>query len=246
MKRFFREELSFELAKTLSVAKDKCLCCGADVFDEIAICGECEKEFVFNNEKTCQRCGCKILGEADFCGVCGTTQRSFDRGFSVFVYQKEIVKIIHEIKFRNQSQHCFPLAKFLVEKAMNEHIDFDLVTYVPMTQTAKNNRGFNQAELLAQSFCNILKIPFEKDILLKTRDTKRQETLAFAQRQKNVENCFKVAKKELVKGKNVLLIDDVRTTGATSNECSIALKKAKCNKVYVLTVASVVSQLDFE
>lgn len=247
MKSFSVEKLTREFRRTLSDERQRCILCGRDVFDnKEGICPTCASQFTYNGKKTCQKCGSALSGEADFCGHCSYTEAFFDRAYSVFVYEKAIVEIIHKVKFGKKGALCESLAQLLVTKALLNGIDFDVVAFVPMTAKEKKRRGFNQSELLAQFFCDILALPFEKDILVKTKDNSVQSELAYKQRQDNVRGCFTVVNKDAVTGKKILLIDDVRTTGATTNECGRVLKKAKADKVYVLTLASVGYKLDFE
>ena len=145
-------------------------------------------------------------------------------------------KAILEMKFRNVATNALPLARYLVQCANANDVHFDAVTYVPMTAQAKKRRGYNQAQLLAQNFCDILNLPPPETLLKKVKETQRQEKLGKRERKENLIAAF-AATCDL-HGKTVLLIDDIKTTGATLNECAKALKKKGATKVVCLTVAS--------
>ena len=111
----------------------------------------------------------------------------------------------------------------------------DLVIPAPMSKKSLNRRGFNQAELLCDSF-EKHGIKIERDCVVKALETENQATLSFEERQTNLVGAFKVIKKDIVKNKNVLFVDDIFTTGATASEVSMALKKAGAKSVDVLTL----------
>ncbi len=234
MKKFWKikEILQDALAPTF-----KCMNCGADVFDETGFCQNCLKEVVFNNGKTCRRCGVAIYGDEDYCGNCAFDKIYFDRAFSPFSYQGAVQKALLNLKFHHIATNAKVLARYLVYMAMAYGLQYDLVTFVPMTEKAQKVRGYNQAELLAKYFCDILDVS-DKFVcaLCKMKDTERQESLGKRERKENLVGAFSA--QGFVKGKVVLLIDDIKTTGATLNECAKALKKKGATKVICITVAS--------
>jgi ComF family protein len=122
-----------------------------------------------------------------------------------------------------------PLCRELVEAA-------DLVAPVPLHPRRLKQRGFNQALLLAQAFPEV---HLERELVTRVRHTPPQTGLNAKERRDNVKGAFTVSRPDLVKGKNILLIDDVFTTGATVKECARVLRKAGAHQVDVLTVARV-------
>ena len=107
-----------------------------------------------------------------------------------------------------------------------------------MTAKAQKNRGYNQSKVLAEMLSKKVKIDLI-DCLVKTKETERQAKLDRNQRMKNLEGVFRVTSRKLIKEKSVLIIDDVATTGATSENIAKILKRAGASKVFLLTVASV-------
>jgi len=116
----------------------------------------------------------------------------------------------------------------------------DCAAPVPLHDKRRNVRGYNQAELYAKELAALYKIPFAADALMRVRDTAPQSGLNADERRKNVEGAFRVneARADFINGKTVLLADDIRTTGSTLNECSIALKNAGARAVYCVTFAA--------
>lgn len=223
----------------------KCLNCGKDLEKkkDIEFCDECLGKLAFIDEnKVCQKCGCPTMGEAKFCLRCKETKRQFKVAKSVFKYDGIVRKLVINFKFNNKPYIKNTFAHLLLEKFKKLDWDIDVVTFVPATRKKIKKRGYNQAEILCRAFCDIA--GFEcVETLEKIMDRKSQVELTFKQRQENLEKSFAVIDKNLVRGKNVLLIDDVFTTGATADACSVALMRAKCKSVYVLTLAHTV--LDF-
>ena len=106
-----------------------------------------------------------------------------------------------------------------------------------MHKLKKSVRGYNQSELVANEIAKQMELPFEKTVLIKTKNTKVQSTLTKTQRIENVKNAFFVTDTTKVKDKKVVLIDDIYTTGCTVNECSKVLKQAGAKEICVVTIA---------
>ena len=112
----------------------------------------------------------------------------------------------------------------------------DWICYVPLFSTREKDRGYNQSRELAINLSALTNIEIFHNIE-RIRDTPTQTKLSRRERQENVKDCFKVTNPKPIKNLNILLIDDVFTSGSTTNEISKQLKKSGVNKVYVLTVA---------
>lgn len=114
---------------------------------------------------------------------------------------------------------------------------YDIVISVPVSRRRKMERGYNQSELIAKDICKKLNKKYSRDILIKTKNTTAQSTLNKEQRKENAKGVYEIRKQDKIKGKKVLLIDDIYTTGSTVNECSRALKQANPKEIGVATVA---------
>lgn len=235
-----RADKSRGLSRFFGAHRFTCVCCGADVFDDSGICDFCLPRLLFNNGKTCARCGA-ALGDVDnrFCAACEKFDEVFfDGAASAFVYGGETSRLILKMKYGGAKYLSEFFARFMAKKFFTLSVGFDLAIPVPMTKSAKKKRGYNQAELLTAEFCDIIEADFRFDLLEKVRETPQQETLGFKQRRENLKGAFSAKRDAALEGKRILLIDDVKTTGATINLCAKALKKAGAAYVLALTAAS--------
>ena len=214
----------------------RCLNCGRDVFDDTGFCPDCSKLLPFNNGKTCPRCGVGIDGDETYCGHCALEKVHFDKAYSAFHYDGIIKKAIVKMKFYNLGSYANTLAYYLVFLAKKHNLKFDVVTFAPMSKKSLKARRYNQAQLLANAFCEILDTNDPVEALVKIKDTTPQEKLTRSERKQNLVGAYKINAD--VKGKIVLVIDDVKTTGSTLNECAKVLKHAGATTVICLTVAS--------
>lgn len=214
-----------------------CLACDKDVFDGLGFCDSCKDSVVYNNGKTCMRCGVAIDGEEDYCGNCAFDKVYFDRAYSVFSYEGAVRQAILNMKFHNRGTNADVLAKYLVFLAAHYNIEYDCVTFAPMSAKSIKKRGYNQAQLLAKQFCDILELDDKLiEAIVKVRDTEPQENLSRIDRKENLIGAYRINAD--VKGKRVLVIDDIKTTGATLNECAKVLKRAGATSVVGITVAA--------
>ena len=236
-KRTFRFRLAAWLSELIAPVESRCLNCGREVFDGLGFCPECKKEVNFNNVKTCKRCGVGLDGAEDYCGYCAFEKVYFDRAFSVLEYDGAVRAAILRFKFDGCGNFARIFAKYLAFAVQHQGVEFDVVTYAPMTNKAKRKRGYNQAQLLANYFCDILGCEEKSaNAIEKIKETEPQEKLGKEERKSNLVGAYRCVAD--VKGKRVLVIDDIKTTGATLNECAKVLKRAGAVNVVGLTVAS--------
>ena len=215
----------------------RCVVCKREKFNDGFVCESCEKVLPYI-EKRCKHCGRALLRNADVCDECRGELISFNQAVSVFDYGESIATLIRNFKYEGQRYLKEYFGEKLYTCFINSNINCDIVTYVPMSSKEYKKRGYNQAELLAKEFIKRTKYPIFNG-LIKRKETKRQAGLNFKERLENLESAFAVKNKKTINGKNVLLIDDVLTTGATAERVSATLKRAGALRVYVLTVASV-------
>ena len=115
----------------------------------------------------------------------------------------------------------------------------DCVVCVPSSAERMKLRGYNQSFLLAKEFAKLVDLPFYDDVIQKAVDTISQVGLSRKERKENLKGSFKITQKDKIKGKKVLIIDDVMTTGTTVDVLAERLKNAGAMEVYALTVASI-------
>jgi ComF family protein len=158
--------------------------------------------------------------------------------------------VIHCFKYKGKIQLARPLGELLLT-AFTRFWDIDsidIILPVPLHASRLRQRGFNQAGLLLRNwyeisdrrFCNLSHIQIADGILIRTTATAPQSALGRAQRSRNIKNAFGLDGQEKIRGKKILLVDDVYTTGATVNECGRLLLNSGARGVDVLTLARAV------
>lgn len=219
-----------------------CDLCGKEVFSGERVCTDCIKALPLNNGAICPFCGRKV-GEAGACLDCKEKPLGAEKARSVCVHEGKAAETVLRYK-RGARYFCRTFAYLALPVLQREFADADFLTFVPMTKKAVKKRGYNQAQLFGEQLARLSGKPLY-EVLVKKKDTEQQKSLGRREREENLTGCFGVTGKETVKGKKVLLIDDVMTTGATVGEISSVLKKAGAASVYVLTVTSVTRPLPF-
>ena len=156
---------------------------------------------------------------------------------SAFSYEYPMSKLVKDAKYNNAKY----LIEFFAEQLSNvyfqNYFNADYLVYIPMTEKAKKKRGYNQSLILAEKLSGLINVPVLHAVK-KVKETERQATLSRAERLKNLDNAFRVVDKKSVKDKNILIIDDVSTTGATAQIIANRLKNAGAKTVNLITVCS--------
>ena len=215
-----------------------CVCCGREVFDEEDFCQHCLKSFPFNHKECCQICGRQVKEEVEICEECRQDRPIYTMAKSSFVYSDEIRKLLY--RFKNGDRYLADaFAPFADYFLASEIFDVDYLVYVPMYTKDERRRGYNQAEYLAKAISARCNIPVASDKIIKIRQTMTQKSLKKSGRMQNLKESFVIVEKEFFEGKRILLIDDILTTGATSETITKVLKEGGCSKVYLYTIASV-------
>jgi len=217
--------------------------------------------FDFILPRFCCSCRNKLTSEEDtMCRTClsliqiSTAERlhrEFDRKFSdkniisefyspfVFEKDKELQHAIHGLKYDKKFPVGIFLGKVLASEIKINHANWqlDLIIPIPLHNLKKAERGYNQAYYLAKGVGQILKVKVLDRIVKRIKYTESQTKMNLNEREENISGAFKVKKKNVVIGKNILLLDDVITTGATISECGKILLEAGANKIYAASIA---------
>jgi len=219
-----------------------CLFCGATVGEDapVAVCPACEAQIQWVASPLCTCCG-KVFASRDgadrVCGECQKKPPPCTRARAAVLYAEPVSQAITRFKFGRQMA-CLPVMQHWLRRPLCLELAAaaDLAAPVPLHRKRLKNRGFNQSLYLAQAFPQI---PLAREALVRTRHTRPQVGLNDKERRDNVKGAFAVPDPALVKGKHVLLVDDLYTTGSTVKECARVLLKAGASRVEVLTVARV-------
>jgi ComF family protein len=219
-----------------------CLFCGAAVGEagQVAVCPECERRIEWVETPLCTCCG-RVFESRDgadrLCGECQTDPPPFARARAAALYEGPAAQAITRFKFQRRMAYLPVMQHWLrLPICMELVAGADLLVPVPLHPKRLKARGFNQALLLARAFPEV---PLGREAVVRTRHTVPQVGLNPKERKDNVKGAFAVPDPARVKGKNVLLIDDLFTTGSTVKECAKVLLKAGARRVEVLTVARV-------
>lgn len=200
-------------------------------------CGICGK---LNNDFLCKKCYKTLEKQAKFqIEEFKNEERTFDRHLYIFKYEGIIRKILLKYKFQDKAYLYKTFANFLLknEKFFQIIKSYDTIVPVPISKKRQKERGYNQSYLLAKEIANNTELNIVNNCLYKTRDIIEQSKLNKEERIKNIQDVYELRNYKNLKGKNIILIDDIFTTGSTSNECCKILRKADLKEIGVLTIA---------
>jgi ComF family protein len=209
--------------------------------------------------RVCSVCGERVLSSYAFadpdgllrCPVCRRIERSFERAVAYGSYDGGLRELIHLLKYSGVRPAAGVLGRMLSESIASLAPDFGadtvLVIPVPLYKGKRRQRGFNQAEMVTRAALKILvkaksaghenRFLLAPDLLQRTRDTRSQIGLTSHQRRENMRGAFAVPRAAEVTGRDVLVVDDVYTTGTTVSECARVLRRSGARRVWVATVA---------
>lgn len=160
---------------------------------------------------------------------------------SCYLFQKgnHVQELIHQIKYKNRKEAAFTIGKQYAHdlKGLTILANVDYIIPVPLSKQREKERGFNQSEWFANGLAEILKIPIESQAIVRTNFSETQTRKSRMERVSNIDNQFEVLHQELIAGKNILLVDDVITTGNTLDAVANKLLGASAKKISILTMA---------
>ncbi len=185
--------------------------------------------------EVCPQC-CELSSGSQVCGACLTQPPAFDRTQAAFYFEDELVELIHGLKYQNQVAYARVLGELLAERV--EVGEVEAIVAVPLYATRFRDRGYNQAELIAQSLAKSLNVPLIKQACQRIKNTPSQTDLNAQQRRKNLRKAFAVDPEKLEGLSQIAIIDDVITTGATMHALAQIIKaKTEITTVQAWSVA---------
>ncbi len=209
-------------------------------------CAGCNKKLIAGEPQVCDNCLRHIL-TADPEWIDLEFDRKFKRTgyikdiFSPYVFESEgrLQHIIHSVKYDKRFRVGILLGTKLADTLRRKinSWEIDIILPVPLHHLKKADRGFNQSDFIVKGLSNKLSIPTSNKIIKRTRFTESQTKLDLNDRERNVSGAFKVRQKKKIANKNILIVDDVITTGATVNECARVLSENGASNIYVCSVA---------
>jgi ComF family protein len=198
-------------------------------------CSSCDQKLIPLQNQICQICGYPV-DSGEICEKCSEDRPSFTKLRSIYAYQDELRNALHRLKYSNDLGVGEILGQKCAEFLTLLNWEVDLILPVPLGKKRRRERGYNQSALIALPLALIMKIPFCSNAILRKKETITQLEFKAEERKKNVKDAFS-ANPTLVLEKNVLIIDDVITTGSTMDACALELKRAGARNVYGLSVA---------
>ncbi|MEP6343931.1 MAG: ComF family protein [Maricaulaceae bacterium] len=199
------------------------------------------------DDPQCDICGFPFpydLGDGALCGNCVAARPAYDHARAAFVYDAFSRGPILSFKHGGQTHGLQVFARQLKRAGRHFLQDTDVIIPVPLHPYRLRKRRFNQAALLGRALSRIISVPQESRSLLRVKQTDSQDGKSASGRRRNMQGAFSVpeVRQELVSGQNIVLIDDVLTTGATVEACARTLKRAGAARVDVLTLARVIRE----
>lgn len=216
------------------------------------VCSSCAPNFSIVESPACTMCGRMFVsreGDDHLCGKCQKEPKYFTTARAAVVYDNLMTNAILKLKYQGRIQLARPLGRVLLFAFLNyfSRQNPDIIIPVPLYPGKFKQRGFNQVFLMIQDWEKQLpengyRFPckIRINILQKNKNTNAQTGLNKEQRVKNIKNSFHIENQSDISGKNILLVDDVYTTGSTVNECARTLIKGGAGRVDVLTLARTV------
>jgi ComF family protein len=205
-----------------SIIPSQCLLCGSFEDVNYGLCSSCMSQIRPVPSPVCDICG-KPIGSPGVCISCQAFRPEFDNMLAAACFEGLLKDIIHLFKYQRKSIFKKILARILYESLSNMDMDIDVISFVPLHWTRLIERGYNQSALIAKELSRYMGVKIRYNILKKIKRSIPQVGLDQKARAKNVKGTFRASD---VKGKSVMIVDDVITTGATGKEVARALKDA--------------------
>lgn len=198
------------------------------------LCVNCVEKVKNVGSSFCMKCGKELEGlHGEYCYDCGRINHIYDQAAAAFVYSQGIKESIYRFKYKGKREYAEWYGKKMAE-LLGDRIKIwnpDVIIPVPIHKSRLKARGYNQAELIADSLGKYTGIPVNRRLLVRDKKTVPMKELEGVQRLKNIENAFNICE-SIVEYNTVLVVDDIYTTGATVDACAAVLRSHGVSKVY--------------
>jgi len=227
-----------------------CICCGKiiDFTRPYRLCDDCMETMKWATGRTCAKCG-KPLSDndpMDICYSCREHAHAFGKGYTCTEYGTAEKSLVFSLKYGSRTDIADTIGEIMYDRMSAEfgaealRAAFDLLCPVPVHYERKSMRGYNQAALIAEAFAKRAGIPYRGELLVRTRQTGAMKGMNPAERRENVRGVFEVrrGREELIRGADILIVDDIYTTGSTIDEAARTLADAGAGSVDFISFAS--------
>jgi len=206
------------------------------------ICGGCAKKIKERMPPFCMKCGRQLKGDPELIATCQGCKKDaphFDRAWSACCYDDPLKGLIHDFKYKKITSLSADFTTLIINfmKKYNVGRDCQIIIPIPMHPNRLFKREINHSDILARDLSKTMGISYSGNTLKKTKDTLLQSKLKREARIKNLHSSFFLKDNSIVRNKNILLVDDLFTTGSTVNECSMLLKNSGARCVEIMTLA---------
>ena len=223
-----------------------CTSCRLPVAGSLCLCERCMANVRYLRSPLCVRCGAQFATESGgdhICGTCLHRPPSFVLARSLVLYAPPVSTLLHRLKYGGDRTVLSSLRHLAAPFDFSPFASCDLIIPIPLHLKRLRERGLNQSLLLAHVLFPQEAQAIHSDILIRIRDTVPQTGLGGKARRKNLRAAFAVTRAADITGKDVCLVDDVFTTGATVTECAGTLMRAGAKKIRVVTMARAVERM---
>ena len=227
-----------------AVTPSLCLLCGTPAGEAASLCVSCWDKLQHLDEPVCNALGTPFAYDQGPTAVSAQALAdppAWDRARAAVLFADEAARLVHALKYQDRPEAGLLMSRMMARAGRRLIAEADLLLPVPLHRLKLWQRRFNQSAFLAQRISRLSGKAWRSDVLLRARRTRPQVGLDQAGRQRNVKGAFQLHpdRQPAIAGKAILLIDDVRTTGATAEACALALKTAGAGRVDLLTFALV-------
>lgn len=217
----------------------RCPVCGDIVMPKgELICPSCFTKLSYVTSPTCKKCGKEIISDlAEYCFDCTKHKRNYESGIALINYDDIAKKSMTQIKYKNKREYLDFYSEAICQRYQYQilRMSAQCLVPIPVHPARKRQRGFNQAEILANQLGKNLQIPVCSQMLIRNKKTAPQKNLDPRQRLQNLESAFHT-NHILESVKSVILVDDIYTTGSTIEACTRVLKRAGIQSVYFISI----------
>lgn len=227
-----------------TLVPSQCLYCRLPVAEESSLCVSCWGQLKQIDEPVCDMLGTPFAydqGAGSLSPAALADPPAWDKGRAAVLFEDVAQGLVHGLKYNDRQEAGQLMARMMARAGRDLLAQADLIVPVPLHRWRLWQRRFNQSGYLALRLARLSGKPYRPDVLERRKRTSSQVGLDRPERRRNVRGAFAVPPKKAdeVAGKAVLLVDDVRTTGATAEACALTLKKAGARTVSLLTFALV-------
>ncbi len=219
-----------------------CISCGAIInqYAKYSLCGKCISKFQWIEKRICQKCGRIISSEEKICKDCENKTHEFTKGYVCAQYGLYERTVMMDYKYGGEAYLGRIIGRIMAERISIEKLNIDLILPVPIHKERKKKRGYNQAEIISKTMGKEIDVLTLNKAIKRKKNTKPMKSLDSSQREENVKEAFIIEQRYYakIKGKNILIIDDIYTTGSTVNSVAKCLVEGGSGEVNFLVFAA--------